>query len=94
MKRFTLSLMLMLVAGPALAQPRPSTTDMTCAASRQSVAANGAMVLGTGGHTFDRFVRDRGFCQHGDFLEPAWVPSRDTAQCFVGYRCKVDSPWD
>ncbi|KPF69192.1 hypothetical protein IP69_10885 [Bosea sp. AAP35] len=94
MTRVTLSLMLVLAAGAAMAQPRPSTPERSCAANRQSVAANGAIVLGTGGHTFDRFVRDRGFCQHGDFLEPAYVPSRDTAQCFVGYRCKVDSPWD
>ncbi len=94
MKRFTLSLMLVLAAGPALAQQRPSTLDRTCAANRQSVNASGAIVLGTGGFTYDRFVRDRGFCQHGDFLEPAFVPSRDTAQCFVGYRCKVDWPWD
>jgi hypothetical protein len=94
MMRFALSLMLMLTAGSVLAQSRPSSPDRTCAANRQSVVANGAIVLGTGGHTFDRFVRDRGFCQHGEFLEPAWVPSRDAAQCFVGYRCKVDLPWD
>jgi hypothetical protein len=94
MKRFTLSLVLVLAAGTALAQSRPSSPDRTCIVNRQSVVANGAIVLGTGGHTYDRFVRDRGFCEHGDFLEPAWVPSRDTAQCFVGYRCKVDSPWD
>ena len=94
MTRFTLSPLLLLATGGALAQSRPSSLERSCAANRQSVAASGAIVLGTGGQTFDRFVRDRGFCQHGDFLEPAWVPSRDTAQCFVGYRCKVDSPWD
>ncbi|PTM39745.1 hypothetical protein [Bosea sp. 124] len=94
MTRFTLSLILVLASGAALAQPRPSTLDRTCNVNRQSVAASGAIVLGTGGHTFDRFVRDRGFCSHGDFLEPAWVPSRDTPSCFIGYRCKVDSPWD
>lgn len=94
MTRLTLSLMLVLATGVALAQSRPSTPDRTCATNRQSVASSGAIVLGTGGFTFDRFVRDRGFCQHGDFLEPAFVPSRDNPQCFVGYRCKVDVPWD
>lgn len=94
MKHLTLSLLLLLAAAPALAQSRPSTPDRSCAANHQSVAANGAIVLGTGGFTFDRFVRDRSFCQHGDFLEPAFVPSRDTPQCFIGYRCKVDVPWD
>lgn len=94
MNRLALSLMLVLVAGTALAQSRPSTPDRTCVANRQSVIANGAIVLGTGGFTYDRFVRDRSFCEHGDYLEPAFVPSRDAAQCFVGYRCKVDLPWD
>ena len=94
MNRLVLSLMLMLAAGSALAQSRPSTPDRTCAANRQSVVANGAIVLGTGGFTYDRFVRDRSFCQHGEFLESAFVPSRDTAQCFIGYRCKVNVPWD
>lgn len=94
MKPIALSTLLLLAAVPALAQPRPSTPDRLCTANRQSVAASGAIVLGTGGHTYDRFVRDGGFCQHGEYLEPAFVPSRDSAQCFVGYRCKVDLPWD
>jgi hypothetical protein len=94
MTRFTLSLLLVLASGAALAQSRPSTPERSCAANRQSVVASGAIVLGTGGFTYDRFVRDRGFCQHGDYLEPAFVPSRDTQACFVGYRCKVDLPWD
>ncbi|HEV7256339.1 MAG TPA: hypothetical protein VGN82_01035 [Bosea sp. (in: a-proteobacteria)] len=94
MTRFTLSLMLILAAGTAFAQARPSSPDRTCAANRQSVLANGAIVLGTGGYTFDRFVRDSSFCPHGDILDPAWIPSRDTPQCFVGYRCKTDMRWD
>jgi hypothetical protein len=94
MKPLALSTLLLLAGMPALAQPRPSTPDRLCAANRQSVTASGAIVLGTGGHTYDRFVRDGGFCQHGEYLEPAFVPSRDSAQCFVGYRCKVDLPWD
>ncbi len=94
MTRIALSALLLLATMPALAQPRPSTPERSCAANRQNVAARGAIVLGTGGHTYDRFVRDRSFCEHGDYLEPAFVPSRDTDACFVGYRCKVDQPWD
>ncbi|MDP3257344.1 MAG: hypothetical protein Q8S58_07365 [Bosea sp. (in: a-proteobacteria)] len=94
MKHLALSLLLLLAAAPALAQSRPSTSDRSCAANRQSVAASGAIVLGTGGFTYDRFVRDRRFCEHGDYLEPAFVWSRDNPQCFIGYRCKVDLPWD
>ena len=94
MKAVICGLALLLNAGIAEAQTRPSTVSRPCTASQRDVQVNGAIVLGTGGFTYDRFVRDRGFCQHGEFLEPALVPSRDTAQCFVGYRCKVDWPWD
>ncbi len=47
---------------PAAAQ-RPSTVDMTCAQARNVVLRQGAAVLGTGGQTYDRFVRDRNFCE-------------------------------
>ncbi|KFC75155.1 hypothetical protein FG93_00915 [Bosea sp. LC85] len=88
MNRAVLSLMLILAADLAAAQSRPSTVNRPCSASRHDVIANGAIVLGTGGYTYDRFVRDRSFCQFDEIADPAWVPSRDTASCFVGYRCK------
>jgi hypothetical protein len=47
----------------AAAQNRPSTTAMTCHQAASLVYARGAIVLGTGGYTYDRFVRDRSFCQ-------------------------------
>ncbi|HEY7386293.1 MAG TPA: hypothetical protein VH743_21750 [Beijerinckiaceae bacterium] len=70
------------------AQPRPSTVAMSCAQAAGLVASRGAIVLGTGGYTYDRFVAHRGFCLITEMTEPAWVPTRDTRQCFVGYRCK------
>lgn len=94
MKRIAVALVLALSAQVAAAQSRPSTPERSCAASRQDVLARGATVLGTGGHTYDRFVRDRSFCQFDEIIEPAWVPSRDTPTCFVGYRCKTGSFWD
>jgi hypothetical protein len=72
----------------AQAQTRPSTVDVPCAASRQLVFARGAVVLGTGGPTYDRFVRDRSFCDITEYAQSAYVPSPDTPRCFVGYRCK------
>lgn len=83
-----------LTATAVLAQSRPSTVNRPCEASRQIVMARGAVVLGTGGHTYDRFVRDRSFCEFNEYTEPAWVPSRDAQACFVGYRCKSDATWD
>lgn len=76
------------------AQPRPDTLARSCAANRQSVDRAGAIVLGTGPHLYDRFVRDRRFCQFDEHVEPAWVPSRDVSQCFVGFRCKNGTFWD
>ncbi|CAN7622961.1 hypothetical protein LJR090_005423 [Bosea sp. LjRoot90] len=94
MTRILIALLTLSFAGTALAQGRPQSPVRSCEANRQSVIANGAIVLGTGGYTYDRFVRDRSFCQFDETAFPAWVPARDTPQCFVGYRCKSASPWD
>ena len=93
MKAIVLMLALLLNAGMAAAQTRPSTVSRPCAASQRDVQVNGAIVLGTGGYTYDRFVRDRSFCEVDEGLDPAFVPSRDSQTCFVGYRCKSQSRW-
>lgn len=94
MKRIVLGLALSLAATTALwAQSRPSTVNRPCHVSQQLVQSRGAIVLGTGGYTYDRFVRDRSFCEFDEFNEPAWVPSRDRPACFVGYRCKSADFW-
>lgn len=78
----------LLAATPALAQERPSSTAMTCAQAAGLVRARGAVVLGTGGFTYDRYVANQGFCLPTDYAENAFVPTRDVPQCLVGYRCK------
>jgi hypothetical protein len=92
MKRCLLPLVLTLgVSSPltgAAAQARLSTPAMSCGQASSLVASAGGIVLGTGGFTYDRFVRDRGFCLITEVTEPAWVPARDTPQCVVGYRCR------
>lgn len=93
MKAIVLALALLLPAGIAAAQTRPSTVSRPCAASQRDVQVNGAIVLGTGGYTYDRFVRDRNFCQVNEGLDPAFVPSMDRQACFIGYRCKSASSW-
>ncbi|MGX5734039.1 hypothetical protein [Bosea thiooxidans] len=93
MRPVVLVFLLALAATAAEAQTRPSTVSRPCAASQRDVQRHGAIVLGTGGFTYDRFVRDRSFCEFDEFLDPAWVPSRDREACFVGYRCKTQSPW-
>ena len=93
MKKSMLALLLSLIATGAFAQSRPSTLTMSCNQARGVVAARGAAVLSTGTYTYDRFVSSRNFCQYNEVLEPVWVPTVDTPQCPVGYRCR-DSDLD
>lgn len=83
-----------LVAAPSLAQGRPQSVAMTCAQTVALVRSSGAIVLGTGGQTYDRYVRDRGFCEVTQTTKREFVPTRDQAACFVGYTCREYSPSD
>lgn len=76
----------------ATAQERPSSMDMTCGQATALVREQGDVVLGSGGQSFDRFVSSQQFCLSSELTEPAYVPSRDQRQCFVGYRCRDRSP--
>ncbi|OZA96262.1 MAG: hypothetical protein B7X67_24390 [Rhizobiales bacterium 39-66-18] len=79
------------IAGTAMAQSAypngPSSVTMTCAQALSFVTKAGGTVLGTGGLTYDRYVRDRSFCNYSEVTKPAFVPTRDVKQCFVGYTC-------
>jgi hypothetical protein len=88
MLRTMMGLALMVLVTSAQAQTRPTTVDRSCQFSRGLVLARGAVVLGTGGYTYDRFVRNGSFCAVGEYTEPAFAPSLDRPQCFLGYRCK------
>jgi hypothetical protein len=88
MKSLIAAFVLSALATGAVAQSRPSTLQMSCGQARATVASRGAIVLGTGGYTYDRFVGNRNFCEINETIEPAWVPTRDTPQCFIGYRCR------
>ena len=97
MNRIVLALALAAGVTPAAAQTRPSSTAMTCNQARNFVQARGAVVLGTGGMTYDRFVSDRSHCEPTEIATNAHVPARDTPECFIGYRCKEPSGspfWD
>jgi hypothetical protein len=37
--------------------------------------------------TYDRYVRDRSFCQISEVLKPAWGNTADNPQCFLGWTC-------
>ena len=78
---------IMLVSAPAVAQTRPSSTTMTCQQATRLVQARGALVLGTGGQSYDRFVRDRSFCEVTEIARRAFRPTRDNPTCLIGYTC-------
>lgn len=83
-------------AGPAAAQARPSTLGMSCPQAASLVRSRGAIVLGTGGQTYDRFVADRRFCEPTETARSAFVSTRDVPACLVGYRCvepSLDDFW-
>ncbi|PVE23557.1 hypothetical protein DC522_15320 [Microvirga sp. KLBC 81] len=76
----------------AFAQSRPQTIGMNCSLAQSLVANRGAVVLSTGQNTFDRYVSSQASCLSGEFTRPAWVPTADTPQCFIGYTCVVSEP--
>jgi hypothetical protein len=80
--------LLLLMGSDAWAQGRPVSTTLTCARAAGLVASQGAIVLGTGVYTYDRYVSGPNFCVRGEPTEPAWVPTIDNPQCFVGYLCR------
>ncbi|GJE47480.1 hypothetical protein GOFOIKOB_0503 [Methylobacterium tardum] len=85
---------LILAAIPAVAQTRPSSTTMTCQQTVRLIQARGALVLGTGGMTYDRFVRDRSFCEPTEIAKRAFRPTRDNPNCLIGYTCYELGPGD
>ena len=76
----------------AWAQSHPLTSRMSCAQAQGLVASQRGIVLNTGPFTYDRYVAGYGSCAGGETLDPAWVPTADTAQCPIGYRCISRSP--
>jgi hypothetical protein len=82
---------LAVAASAAMAQVGPPTSQQTCSANRQLVLKDGAVVLDTSSFTYARFVRSSAECLVDQFPEPAWVPSSNNPQCFIGYRCKDGS---
>ncbi|TYC49251.1 hypothetical protein FMN50_24635 [Rhodobacterales bacterium] len=81
---------LALTAQPSLA--RPDARAMTCGQVQATIAQQGAAVLTTGQHTFERYVKNRNFCQHGEVLRTETIVTRDTNRCPVN-KCIQFSPF-
>ncbi len=74
-------------ASGAVAQARLSTSSMSCSGAASFVASKGAVVIGTGGDTYERVVSGQGFCNRGEDTKPLFAPTRDNRACFIGYYC-------
>lgn len=83
----TIALCGVVASASAFAQGRPNSVNMTCAQARGAVASAGALVLGTGGATYDRYVSNRSFCTPSEVTDPGFAPTVDNPQCLVGYLC-------
>lgn len=77
---------LLALTGAAAADGIPTRT-LSCAQAAALVRQKGAVLLATSPTLYDRYVNDRRFCMYDQELKPEWVPTRDVAQCFVGYIC-------
>ena len=87
--RSVLALLLCLaVPIPAMAQSPIPIQRMVCADAMALVKREGAVLLAVGGSTFERFVRDRSFCDVTEVAELRFVRTRDNPECPVGYRCR------
>ena len=82
-----------LSASLATAQGRVDARNLSCGEARALLQQNGAIVFTTGRFTYDRYVAGERFCPVGHVADSAWIPTRDTQSCRIGYRC-ILNPWD
>ena len=86
-KTIPITFAFLVAASAAAAQGRPDSTTMSCGQAASLVRSRGALILGTGGMTYDRYVADRRFCAPTEQIRAAFAPAADTPRCFVGYTC-------
>lgn len=65
----------------------PNSRKLSCADAIALVQQNGAIVFTTKPGIFDRYVAGRQFCERGENLSRASVPTLDNESCPVGYVC-------
>ncbi|MGV1761836.1 hypothetical protein [Rhizobium sp. P44RR-XXIV] len=85
-------------AYPASAISRISSTTQTCAALRQTINREGAVIVthpGTrqSGTLYDRYVRDSDYCDSGDVATDDWVPAKD-GSCRLSNCQTYEPPFD
>lgn len=92
-----LSLGFAVLAGMAVAghaQARPDSRSMTCQQAQAMIGQSGAVVMSTGTHTYDRYVRSGMQCfSTGEMAVRSYIATSDNPSCVV-YRCENVDPED
>jgi hypothetical protein len=86
----TILSLLVVLAGSSAFAGYDYTTNMTCRQARHIVQSEGAVVLYTSADIYDRYVSMQSYCATAEYLKPAWIPTRDTNECYVGYTCQTE----
>lgn len=71
----------------SFAQSRPDLRTMPCNDAVNLVQSKGKVTFTTGDHTYEQIVSTRRYCQPGQVVKTAKLPSKDDKRCWVGYTC-------
>jgi hypothetical protein len=76
------------MAASSFAAARPDTRTMSCEGAKAFVRSQGAVIMSTGRHTYDRIVASIGFCERGEEAVLKVAPTLDNPRCWVGSYCR------
>ena len=76
-----------LLVSTTMVQARPDSRYMSCSAAQSLIHNKGAVVISTGTHTYDKYVKNHAYCNLNQILRRAYVPTADQRRCKIGYRC-------
>ena len=86
MRKLATWILLLTIADVAYA--RPDIRTMTCTQAKALVQQSGSVVMTTGKYTYDRFVAGQAYCERPYVKRRAWIATKDTKKCQVGYTCE------
>jgi hypothetical protein len=94
MKTLALSFLLAasVVSGAQAMTSRTIDSSQHSTSQLQSIIQQqGSVILSTGPGLFDRYVANRSHCRLGQETRSAFVPTADSNNGFVGYRCVLNT---
>lgn len=84
---FSLSLLatvgFLAVGESAFAIGRYDLPRSSCSSIQNALSREGEAILYKNGYEYFRAVREAGYCQVGEYLQPAYVNTRDRKDCMV-----------